>query len=303
MIGPGASCPENAAGTPTVNGPGGGFATLRTNVPGGVTGGGLAAPQVESAVATLMLTAPGANYSGSTTVPGAILTFDGPIGGLGNLPTTAPPCPPSGAPASPEPQVPAGGSSSAAAPPAGGQYLVAPDGTINLREYGTVQVMGQTIAEAKGTLEKHLSAYLDSPQVFVEVAAYQSKVYYVITQGAGMGDMVRRLPITGNETVLDAIANINGLSQVSSKRVWIARPTPTHPERGTILRVDWDAITRGASPATNYQVLPGDRVFIAEDPTLAATNRLAKNTAAWERVMGLISLAESVLRGLVEGAR
>ena len=57
--------------------------------------------------------------------------------------------------------------------------------------------------------------------------AYNSKVYYVITEGAGQGDLVARLPITGNETVLDAISQINGLSRLSSKNIWIARPTPS----------------------------------------------------------------------------
>jgi polysaccharide export outer membrane protein len=185
------------------------------------------------------------------------------------------------------------------AEPVTGQYLVGPDGTVNLRAYGTVQVMGQTVAEATATLQKQLAKRLDAPELSVEVVAYNSKVYYVITQGAGQGDNVRRLPITGNETVLDAIANVNGLSQLSSKRIWIARPSPSHSDEGTVLPVDWDAITQRGATKTNYQVMPGDRIFIAEDPTIAFTNELAKKTAPWERMLGLTGLAESVLRGLL----
>ena len=74
-----------------------------------------------------------------------------------------------------------------------------------------------------------------------------------------MGDNVRRLPVTGNETVLDAIAKVNGLSQLSSKKIWIARPAPDQFGCQQILPVDWDAITQGGQTATNYQVLPGDR--------------------------------------------
>ena len=107
-----------------------------------------------------------------------------------------------------------------------GQYLVGPDGTINLRQYGVVHVAGLTVTEARLALQKHLAQFLDSPQLSVEVVAYNSKVYYVITQGAGMGDNLRRFPITGNETVLDAISQINGLSQLSSTKIWIARPAP-----------------------------------------------------------------------------
>ena len=51
----------------------------------------------------------------------------------------------------------------------------------------------------------------------VDVLAYNSKVYYVIMDGGGYGQQIVRLPCTGNETVLDAIAQVNGLPQVASK--------------------------------------------------------------------------------------
>ena len=112
------------------------------------------------------------------------------------------------------------------AQPLTGQYLVGPDGTINLRQYGLVHVAGKTVTEARLAIQKHLTHFLDSPELSVDVVAYNSKVYYVITQGAGMGDNVRRFPVTGNETVLDAISQVNGLSQLSSTQIWIARPAP-----------------------------------------------------------------------------
>ena len=60
----------------------------------------------------------------------------------------------------------------------------------------------------------------------VDVFAYNSKKYYIVTQGAGLGDNVTAAPITGNETVLDAIAVIGGISQVSSTEDLDARPAP-----------------------------------------------------------------------------
>ena len=57
----------------------------------------------------------------------------------------------------------------------------------------------------------------------MDVFSYNSKYYYVITEGAGQGDGVL-VPITGNETVLDAIAQTNGTSRLSSKNMWIAHP-------------------------------------------------------------------------------
>ncbi len=52
-----------------------------------------------------------------------------------------------------------------AVPQVSGQYLIGPDGTINLRKYGTVQLSGLTIPEAKAALEKQLSKYLSAGTV------------------------------------------------------------------------------------------------------------------------------------------
>ena len=185
-----------------------------------------------------------------------------------------------------------------------GQYLVGPDGTVTLGSYGGVHLVGMTLPEAKAAIETHLANYLESPVVSLDVFAFNSKVYYIVLQGAELGDVVYRFPITGNETVLDAIANISGLESVSSKRIWISRPTG-QPGCEQILPVDWVAVTENGAANSNYQVLPGDRVFVAEDRLVAFDNRMAKWLAPMERAMGfsLLSagtatrLSGKVLRG------
>jgi polysaccharide biosynthesis/export protein len=166
-----------------------------------------------------------------------------------------------------------------------GQHLVGPDGSVTLGSYGSVRVVGMTIPQAKCVIEQYLSQFLDNPEVSVDVFAYNSKMYYIVTQGAGLGDAVYRFPVMGNETVLDAIAQINGLNYNCSKRIWIARPTDD-PRRVQTLPVDWDAITSQGYAATNYQILPGDRVFVAEDKMVALDTGLSKLVAPFERVMG-----------------
>jgi polysaccharide export outer membrane protein len=180
--------------------------------------------------------------------------------------------------------------------PITGQYLIAPDGTINLRQYGLLHVAGKTVTEIRGDLEKHMSQYFDSPEASVDVVAYNSKVFYVITEGAGLGDNVHRVPITGNETVLDALSAINGLSQVSSTKIWIARPAPGGTGYEQIMPVDYESIAKGGSAATNYQILPGDRVFIAEDGLSSFSNFLTKVTMPIERLFGVTSLGASTVR-------
>ena len=178
-----------------------------------------------------------------------------------------------------------------------GVYPIGPDGSVNLRQYGRVHLAGKTIAEAKVALEGHLAQFFDSPEVGINVAEYRSKVYYIIAEGAGLDESVVREQITGNETVLDALTVVGGRPQLSSKDIWIARPAPGGFGCEQILPVDYDAITRGGSSATNYQMLPGDRLFVAEDRLLAATNFVSKFTTPIQRVLGVASLGTSAARG------
>ena len=167
-----------------------------------------------------------------------------------------------------------------------GQHLVGPDGTVTLGTYGSVLVVGMTIAQTKNAIETHLSQFLEAPEVSVDVFSYNSKVFYVITQGAGLGDTVTRLPIMGNETVLDALAEVSGLPEVSSKRIWIARPGRNATGDYQILQVDWKRLTELADVRTNYQIMPGDRIVIGEDKWIAFDSSMSKFLMPFERIMG-----------------
>ncbi len=179
-----------------------------------------------------------------------------------------------------------------------GDHLVGPDGTVNLGTYGSVFVAGMTLAEIKDALELQLSKFLQNPRVTVDVFAFNSKVFYIVSQGAGVGDGVTRVPMTGNETVLDAVAQINGLSRLSSKKMWIARPVPGAECCDQVLPVNWEDITAGACTATNYQILPGDRLFLAEDKFAAVDAYLTKVTAPIERIFGFSLLGTQTIQQL-----
>ncbi len=170
-----------------------------------------------------------------------------------------------------------------------GEHLVGMDGTITLGQYGSVPVVGMTLDEVRLAVADHLSAYFARPKVSVSVFAFNSKAYYIVTQGGGQGDGLVRLPYTGNETVIDALSQINGLSYVSSSRMWIARPDRSN---GTsqILPIDWEAISQRAEVATNYQLLPGDRLYIAHNRLVALDGAIAKITSPIERVFGFTLL-------------
>jgi polysaccharide export outer membrane protein len=180
-----------------------------------------------------------------------------------------------------------------------GEHLVAPDGKVNLGTYGRVRLVGMTIEEAQVTLEAHLSQYLEDPKISVDVLGYNSKVYYVVTQGAGLGDRVAILPAKGNETVLDAIGQIQGLQSNQSTRMWVARPGKNNCNGDQVLPVDWLAVTQRGDTTTNYQLLPGDRLFVSEDKLVAIDTHLGKIISPMERILGFTALGTQTVSGLV----
>jgi protein involved in polysaccharide export with SLBB domain len=192
--------------------------------------------------------------------------------------------------------------------PVEGTHLVRPDGTIGIGVYGSVYVAGLTLDEVRDAVANQLHVRLDKTSVedikkglVVDVAAYNSKVYYVITDGGGYGEQVYQIPVTGNETVLDAIAKINGLPAVSSKkRIWIARATPgcTNPN---ILPVDWCGVSKRGYAATNYQIFPNDRIYVDSDKLIRTDSWLAKRLNPIDRVLGTVLLSSSTVNSIKNG--
>ena len=177
--------------------------------------------------------------------------------------------------------------------PISGERLVRPDGKISLGFYGDIYVAGLTIPEVKEKVVLHLQKYLadetlgleicdmdtgkvtkriepkDTDRVFVDVTAYNSKNYYVLGAVAEPG----RLPVTGRETILDALSFSGGLNpDADHAKVMLYRQGPGGSL--TKLPVNIDEITMGDDPSTNYQLEPGDRLVIPPLPgSESASNR------------------------------
>jgi polysaccharide export outer membrane protein len=184
--------------------------------------------------------------------------------------------------------------------PVYGSYAVRPDGTVFLGVYGSVPVAGYTLNQAASAIRATLAQQVERDSggikeesliVVVDVAEYNSKSYYVITDGGGAGEQVYRFPITGKEFVLDALANINGLPEVASKRnIWVARRTPFTNQPQQILPVDWVGITQHGVTVTNYQIFPGDRVYVKAQRLVTVDRTLARLLSPVERLLGVTLL-------------
>ncbi len=191
--------------------------------------------------------------------------------------------------------------------PISGERLVRPDGTITLGFYGDVYVNGLTVSEIKEKIVIHLRKYLtdevlgltglgpdnnpiaippkDSDRIFVDVAAYNSQVYYVQGDVAAPG----RLPITGNETVLDAINYAGGLAPMASlPNIRLVRPAPPGTCNPQVLPINLSAIIQEGDTTTNYQLMPGDRIFVYRDPIVRATIFIDRLAAPFNTVVSSI---------------
>ncbi|MFM7129798.1 MAG: polysaccharide biosynthesis/export family protein [bacterium] len=186
-----------------------------------------------------------------------------------------------------------------------GERLVRPDGTISLGFYGDVYVAGLTINEAKEKIIAHLRKYLmdeplglikedeetgefiavppaESNRVIVDVAAYNSKYYYVQGDVGAPG----RLPITGNETVLDAVQFAGGLMPTAApQNIRLVRPAPPGACCEQVLPVNLSAIINAGDPTTNYQLMPGDRLMVYRDPIVRSTIFLERIAAPFFTVV------------------
>jgi polysaccharide biosynthesis/export protein len=181
-----------------------------------------------------------------------------------------------------------------------GEHLVRPDGTVNLGVYGRVHVAGMTQERAKESIEEHLSKFFQKPTVSVDIGGFNSSVYYIIFDGGGVGEQVIRLPYTGSETVLDAIGQVYGLPAMASKsRVWLARPDDgPHDE---VMPIDWRGITQRGVSATNYQIFPGDRIYVAAQPFITVDTYLGRALAPVERILGVVLLGSSTVSNIRNG--
>jgi polysaccharide export outer membrane protein len=199
--------------------------------------------------------------------------------------------------------------------PISGQHLVRMDGSIGLGIYGSVPVAGLTVDQAKESIRqfvfnkikddpriKKVLATLDSPDrlyVIVDVISYNSKTYYVFTDGAGYGEQVYEFPYQGNETVLSALARVGGIPTVGSKRnIWVARRTPHPNQPDQILPVDYVGTSQHGITLTNYQILPGDRVYVKAEKIFRVDSFLQKLLTPVERVLGITLLGSSTVNSI-----
>lgn len=143
-----------------------------------------------------------------------------------------------------------------------GDQTVQPDGMIHLGRYGQVPVVGKTIPEIRDVVQRIINEHEDSdekPEIAVRLTEPQSKVYYVLGEVNSPG----AYPVIGRETVLDAIVMAGDLTgRANRHKVILSRPGGPNNCR-VVLPICYRHIVQLGDTSTNYQIQPGDRIFVA----------------------------------------
>lgn len=136
---------------------------------------------------------------------------------------------------------------------------VLPDGSVELGDYGRPIVAGKTTA----TIEAEVRAIVKAKEkkdvpITVRLVGRQSKVYYVLGEVNSPGSY----PLSGRETVLDGLMAAGGLTrQAQGGKVILVRPTSPEGCR-EVLPVCYPQIVQLGDTSTNYQLRPGDRIYV-----------------------------------------
>jgi protein involved in polysaccharide export with SLBB domain len=141
-----------------------------------------------------------------------------------------------------------------------GDQPVLADGTINLGPLGRVVVAGHTLDAIEAIVNGVIRGRIKEPTpVAVRLIGRQSKVYYVLGEVNAPG----AFPLVGRETVLDGILAAGGLTErAAHQEIILTRPTAPDSCR-IVLPVCYDQIVQLGDTTTNYQLAPGDRIFVA----------------------------------------
>lgn len=140
----------------------------------------------------------------------------------------------------------------------GGTYRVGDDGTIEFPLIGTVQLVGRKPEQVGEEIRARLAdGYLVDPQVSVFVKERKSQKVHVLGQVNKAGSF----PFESGMSVVQAITNAGGFTKLASQN------------RVTVTRVGADGEKRtfevpvgdiGSGKAVNFQLSPGDIVFVPE---------------------------------------
>lgn len=149
----------------------------------------------------------------------------------------------------------------------GQRQRIRPDGKISFEDLGEIEAAGRTPAQLANILRgKVLELYKlegDKP-IDIRIAAYQSKVYYVLGQVMSPGPKI----YTGRDTALTAIALARPNPMAWRKRIQVIRPSRDENVKPRIFEVNFERMVVHGDTSKDVLLQEGDIVFVP--PTVLA---------------------------------
>lgn len=173
-------------------------------------------------------------------------------------------------------------------------YIIGPDGCIDLGDYGALRVEGQTPLQAARKIAEELGVPPD--QIRARVAQFKSRRLFLFGEVFGWQ---RSIPYQGPETVLDVLHRVGGITRgAEPKDVHVVRPHLDDGRRPEAFHVDLRAIVDRGDQSTNVRVEPFDQIFVGESSRSRFENTLPRWMQPWYRKMSNPSTGDRTLQGL-----
>lgn len=138
---------------------------------------------------------------------------------------------------------------------------IRPDGIVTFESLGELHAAGKTPQELASLMEEKivlLYALTGDHPIDVRIAAFKSKVYYVLGQVEAGGPQ----ELTGRDTVLTALATAQPTSIAWIERVQVVRPSMDKSVEPKIFEVNYDKMIAHGDTSSNVLLQEGDIVFV-----------------------------------------
>jgi polysaccharide biosynthesis/export protein len=189
-------------------------------------------------------------------------------------------------------------------PDMSGKFTVETDGTFTFPLIGRVKAGGLSLRDLEESLKKQLlNGFFKNPQLSVSVDQYRSQRIYVVGEVRQPGTY----PLTGDMTLIEALARAGSTSERASREAVIVRarpgasatgPTlPTDVDQSQIIKVDLKALQSG-QPLQQVTLRDGDTIFVMPAEAVYVTGHV-RNPGAYAipqemTVLQALSLAGGV---------
>ncbi len=157
---------------------------------------------------------------------------------------------------------------------------VRPDGRISFELIGDVQVEGKTVDEVRAEITGLLQQYIVSPTVTVTLTSSNSRRYYVFGEVNRPG----AYPLVGRVTAVDALAQAAGETRFAALNA--ARLVRGGGEQPQVFPLRFVDITQSADASTNFELRPGDVVYVPPSTSARIGNAIAMMFYPLQQIIG-----------------